>query len=229
MKCAKLSPSMMCVDIARIEDTIRIFEKEKVEYLHIDIMDGEFVPNFTLGVDFCRRLRNMTDIPLDLHLMIQRPEEKMDWFDIQPGESVSVHWESTCQIARALEKIRNLGAKPMLALNPATPASILEEVIEELSGVLVMTVNPGFAGQKMNASALNKIRKIRTMLDKAGKTDVSIEADGNVSFENALKMQSAGADIFVGGTSSIFSKEETLEENILRMRTELGQAENIAG
>ena len=218
MKSGMLSPSMMCVDFLQMKDTLAALEKEKIEYLHIDIMDGEFVQNYTLGTDFCRQLRKNCSIPLDLHLMINRPEIKLQWFDLQPGEYVSVHAESTPHLARALSFIRDCGAKPMVAINPATPIQTLEYILDDIDGVLVMTVNPGFAGQKMVSSALEKITQVRAFLDARGRQDLDIEVDGNVSFENAVKMRTAGANIFVCGTSSIFSKADSLENNIKKIR-----------
>lgn len=222
MRKMELSPSMMCVDFANIGEAVKEFEQAGVEYLHVDIMDGEFVPNFTLGVDFCKKLRQMTDIPLDIHLMIEKPEEKLEWFEPQPGEIVSVHWESTVHMQRLLAKIRNTGAKPMVALNPATPLSVLEEITDDLDGVLVMTVNPGYAGQMLVPAALEKIKKVRRFLDSKGKMDADIEVDGNVSFEHAVEMKAEGANIFVGGSSSIFSKEAGIRENIIKMRQMIG-------
>lgn len=218
MMTGKLSPSMMCADFAQLPQTICEFEKGGVEYLHIDIMDGEFVSNFTLGTDFCTGLRQMTRIPLDIHLMINRPDLKISWFKVQPGEFVSVHWESTPHIQRTLAMIREAGGKPMLALNPATPVAVLDYVVGDIDGVLLMTVNPGFAGQKLIPAMLEKIQRTRAYLDAHGRKDASIEVDGNVSFVNAEKMRQAGADIFVGGTSSIFGKDDTLSGNIQRLR-----------
>lgn len=216
-----LSPSMMCADISDINGTLRVFEKQGIDYLHIDIMDGEFVPNYTLGVDFCKRLRRLTDIPLDLHLMIQKPEEKLDWFDIKPGEIVSVHWESTAHMQRVLTKIRSFGAAAMAAINPATPIRELEEITDDLDGILIMTVNPGYAGQSLIPSTLEKIKKARRFLTETKGEEALIEADGNVSFENAVKMRAAGADILVGGSSSIFFAGHSMEENILKMKAGL--------
>ena len=218
MHAAELSPSMMCVDFAKMQETVEIFAREGVEYLHVDIMDGEFVPNFTLGVDFCQKLRQMSDIPLDIHLMITKPENKLEWFTPQPGEYVSIHWESTVHLQRALAKIRSFGAKTMVALNPATPITVLREVLDDLDAVLIMTVNPGYAGQKLIPATLDKIRRTRAFLDEMGYPYVKIQVDGNVSFENAKKMRQAGADIFVAGSSSVFYKEDTLENNIQALR-----------
>ena len=218
MKTSQLAPSMMCVDFAQMTDTLRCFEAAGVEYLHVDIMDGEFVSNFTLGTDFCRYLRSHTSIPLDLHLMINRPDNKLGWFDIRAGEFVSVHWESTPHIQRTLAAIRDAGARPMLALNPATPLQVLEYVLDDIDGVLLMTVNPGFAGQKMVPCMPEKIQAARTYLDARGRQDVCIEVDGNVSFDHAAVMRCAGADLFVGGTSSVFASGAPLTENIERLR-----------
>ncbi len=213
----KISPSLMCVDFMKIKETLDVFEKENIEYLHIDIMDGIFVPNYTLGTDYCKAIRANSSIPLDIHMMVEKPEGKMDFFDIREKDIVSVHAETTAHLQRTLTKIKEKGAMAYVALNPATPICFLENVIEDIDGVLVMTVNPGFAGQKLIPQTLEKITAVRKMLEKAGK-NCEIEVDGNVSFENAKKMRAAGADIFVAGTSSVFAKGLSLSEGILKLR-----------
>jgi len=213
---------MMCASLTDLKSTLRNFEKNGVEYLHIDVMDGLFVPNFTLGTDYVKNLRKLSPIPLDIHLMVEKPEDKLDWFDLQPGEYVSVHYESTSHAQRALARIRDKGALPMLALNPATPLCVLDYLTCDLGAVLVMTVNPGFAGQKMVPSALRKISDLRSRLDAIGREDIEIEADGNVSFENAAKMRQAGCGIFVAGTSSIFTDKTDLDTAIARFREVIG-------
>lgn len=219
MNTIMIAPSVMCVpQWDQPGQTLKMLQESGVDLLHVDVMDGVFVPNLMLGTDSVRQLRKNSDIPLDIHLMIQRPEEKLGWFDIQPGEYVSIHAESTHHLQRALSRIRDYGAKPMVALNPGTPLCMLEDVLEDVEGVLLMTVNPGFAGQKLVPQTLQKITRLRNMLDAYGKADVPIEVDGNVSFENAVKMRKAGADIFVCGTSSIFSREGTIMENTRRFR-----------
>ena len=215
---SKITPSMMCADLARLPETLSVFAEEGIEYLHIDVMDGHFVNNLCLGTDFCRQMRRMSDIPLDLHLMIEEPEKKLDWFDIQPGEFVALHAEATNHLQRALCAIRERGAKSMAALCPATPLSVLEYVLDDLDGVLIMTVNPGFAGQKLIPATLDKIADCRRYLDERGYGHGTIEVDGNVSFENAEKMRAAGADLFVAGTSSVFAKDGELRENIAKFR-----------
>lgn len=219
MKNAVLSPSMMCVpEWAGAEDTFRTLEKCGVEWLHADVMDGEFVPNLMLGTESIKSLRKMSSIQLDIHLMIQRPEDKLGWFDLQEGEFVSVHAESTVHLQRALSRIRDFGARPMVALNPATPLCMIEDVLADVEAVLLMTVNPGYAGQKLVSQTLDKISRLRRMLDESGRQDVRIEVDGNVSFEHAPKMRAAGADMFVCGTSSIFAKSGSVPENVARLR-----------
>lgn len=219
MNKVMLAPSVMCISQWRgADEVIAQLQAGGVELLHADVMDGEFVSNLMLGTDSIKHLRRITSIPLDIHLMIEHPEDKLSWFDIQAGEYVSVHAESTRHLQRALARIRDFGANPMVALNPATPLCMIEDVLDDVKGVLLMTVNPGFAGQKLVPQTLQKITRLRQMLDESGREDVRIEVDGNVSFENGTKMRKAGADIFVGGTSSIFSKEGTVMENIKRFR-----------
>jgi ribulose-phosphate 3-epimerase len=213
MLTVKLSPSMMCADIFNLAGIIRTFEDKKLPCLHIDVMDGVFVPNLMLGTDMVKQIRRVTSIPLDLHLMIEEPGEKLEWFAPQAGEYVSVHAESTRHLQRILAKIRALGAKPMVALNPATPLMMIEDVLSDVDGVLIMTVNPGYAGQKLVPQTLEKIRRLRTLLDNRGLREVEIEVDGNVTMENAYKMRAAGANIFVAGTSLLF-RPGNMEDHI---------------
>lgn len=179
-------------------------------------MDGSFVPNFTLGTDFIKQIRANCKIPLDLHLMINEPENKLDWFTFGEGDIVSIHAESTKHLQRVLQKIKERGAHPYVAINPATPVCMIEDVLDDIDGVLVMTVNPGFAGQKLVPHTLKKITQVKELFEKAGKDEAEIEVDGNVSFVNARLMSDAGANIFVAGTSSVFVGN--MEENIAKLR-----------
>ena len=227
---AKLSPSMMCADLFRLEETLAVFEKTGVEYLHIDIMDGGFVPNFTLGTDFCKQLKRRTEIPLDVHLMIDEPERKLGWFPVGPGDIVSVHAESTKHLHKALAAIRETGAQAFAAVNPGTPFSVLEPVSDALDGVLVMTVNPGFAGQKMIPSTLKKITEARRYLDANGFERVIVEVDGNVSLPNAAAMRAAGADLFVAGTAGLFRPDLPLADGVRALRAAIsGAGSDTAG
>lgn len=148
MRKSQISASMMCSNLVDLQATIDVFEKEKVEYLHIDVMDGEFVPNFGLGVDYIRGLRELTSIPLDLHLMIKDPEYKLPWIGIHKEDIVTIHYESTFQVQRALDYLVPYGCKRFLAINPATPIGQIEEVLDYIDGVNLLMVNPGFAGSE---------------------------------------------------------------------------------
>ena len=213
-----ISPSLMCADFFALREELEKLEKAGIEYLHIDIMDGEFVQNYTLGTDFIKKLHEATSIPLDIHLMITKPETKLSWFEIKEGDYVSVHYEASTHIQRALAEIHRRGGKTMLALNPGTPLSVLEELLPDLDAVLIMTVNPGFAGQKLAESTLDKIAEVRMLAEQAGKKELLIEVDGNVSFENAVRMSRKGADIFVAGTSSVFRKDMTMDVAAKKLR-----------
>jgi ribulose-phosphate 3-epimerase len=204
---------MMCADLFRLAETIHTFEQNHIPYLHIDVMDGSFVPNLMLGTEMVRQLRQFTPIPMDIHLMIEDPGNKLEWFGVKSGDYVSVHAEATRHLQRVLAKIRSLGAKPMAALNPATPLCAIEEVLVDVDAVLLMTVNPGYAGQKLVPQTLAKIGRLRRQLDDLGLDQVEIEVDGNVTPENAVKMRTAGANIFVAGTSLLF-RPGSMEEHI---------------
>ena len=201
---SEISASMMCSDLIDLKETIRIFEEEGIEYLHIDMMDGSFVPNFGLGVDYVRGLRNLTDIPLDLHLMIKDPEYKFQWIGIKPTDTVSIHYESTFQVQRALDYLEPFGCKRFLAINPATPVSSLEEVLDYIDGINLLMVNPGFAGQKIVPSTMRKAQKVMDLLKREGREDIIVEVDGNITPENGRKLCEIGARRFVAGTSAIF-------------------------
>jgi ribulose-phosphate 3-epimerase len=211
----KISASLMCIDFSEIKISIKMLEQVKIDYLHIDIMDGRFVPNFTLGPDFLRYIREMTDIPCDIHLMVCEPERHIELFAPRKGDLVSVHAEATVHLQRTLQLIRSTGATAAVALNPATPIDLLGYVLDDIGAVLVMTVNPGFAGQKLVPATLQKIREVRQMI--IGRS-IEIEVDGNVSFENAVKMRARGADIFVAGSSSLFMNNRSLIECAAELR-----------
>ena len=215
----KLAPSVMCCDFIHLHKDLEIFERQGIELLHVDIMDGSFVPNFTLGVDFIKQLKKATSIPLDIHLMVEQPERTLDAFPFGEGDWVSIHVESTKHLQRVLAKVKERGAHPIVALNPATPLCMIEDVMDDIDGILIMSVNPGFAGQKLVPHAIDKIAETKKLLAKYGREDVEIEVDGNVNPANAIRMKNAGANIFVVGTSGIFFGD--MEANIQSFRKEV--------
>ncbi len=219
MKASKISASMMCSDLVDLRETIGIFEEANIEYLHIDMMDGNFVPNFGLGVDYIRGLRKLTNIPLDLHLMIKDPEYKLQWIGIKETDIVSIHYESSFQVQRVLDWLQPYKCKRFLAINPATPINALEEVLDYIDGINLLMVNPGFAGQKIVPSTIDKARRVVDFLQIKGRDNIEIEVDGNITFENASMLREIGANIFVAGTSSIFKGElEIYSQNIKELR-----------
>lgn len=211
-----VSPSMMCADALNLGADAVALEKAGVQYFHYDVMDGDFVPNFMLGPDVIKAVRKVSKVPADIHLMVKNPERHLHLFDLRAGDVVSVHQESTIHLQRTLAAIRQTGAQAAVALNPATPLCTIEDVLPDIDMVLLMTVNPGFAGQKLVPQTLAKITRLRKMLDESGYPDVRIEVDGNVSFENAVKMRAAGADLFVAGTSAVF-RAGGIEANMAKL------------
>ena len=211
---------MMCCDFMNLAAQLRAFERSETELLHIDIMDGHFVPNLALGVDFVKQLRCAVKIPLDLHFMTEEPERQIELFPIMSGDYVSIHYESARHLQRVLAALKAKGAHVLLAINPATPPEVAIDVLDDIDGLLIMTVNPGFAGQSMVPHSIEKIKRAREFLDKNGKADAEIEVDGNVSIPNAILMRDAGANIFVAGTSAVFMGED-IEANVKAFRKEV--------
>ena len=211
-----VSPSMMCADALNLGADAVALEKAGVQYFHYDVMDGDFVPNFILGPDVIKAVRKVSKVPADIHLMVKNPERHLHLFDLRAGDVVSVHQESTIHLQRTLAAIRQTGAQAAVALNPATPLCTIEDVLPDIDMVLLMTVNPGFAGQKLVPQTLAKITRLRKILDESGYPHVRIEVDGNVSFENAVKMRAAGADLFVAGTSAVF-REGGIQANMAKL------------
>lgn len=216
-KC--ISASMMCSNLKNLEQTIEIFEQKNVNYLHIDVMDGSFVPNLGLGVDYIRSLREITSIPFDIHIMAEKPEEKLEWLGLRQGDIVSIHYESTPHIQKALGKAKKYNCMVFLAINPGTPIYSVEELLNDIDGINMLMVNPGFAGQKIIPHCIDKTRRMKKYIDELGYSEKIIEVDGNINFENAKKLSECGANIFVAGTSSIFTGDITeLESGIEKLR-----------
>ncbi len=207
-----LSPSLMCADLLSLEPAIKELESINVDYLHIDIMDGSFVPNITLGFDLINAIKKATRIPLDIHMMVYEPSKFIERMNLDENDIVCVHYESDIHIHRTLELIKNKGCKAGLAINPGTPVESVKNLMDYVDMLLVMTVSPGFAGQKIFKGADKKVIEARKLLTEWGYSDTLIEVDGNISLENGKRMYECGADIFVLGTSSLFLKDKTLEQ-----------------
>ena len=213
----EISASMMCSDLVDLKETIQIFEEEGIEHLHIDMMDGNFVPNFGLGVDYVRGLRKLTNIPLDLHLMIKDPEYKLQWIGIKETDIVSIHYESSFQVQRVLDWLVPFGCKRFLAINPATSINSLEEVLDYIDGINLLMVNPGFAGQKMVPSTMRKAKKLMELLSREKRENLIVEVDGNITPENGKILKEIGANMFVAGTSAIFKGKLSDYRNNIRL------------
>lgn len=207
----------MCGDALNYGKTLAELEEAGVELVHYDIMDNHFVPNLMLPMELIPKLRRGTRMPFDIHIMAENPESVIEKLELCEGDYVAVHYEATPHLERAISLIKAKGAKAAVAINPATPIETLSEIAPRLDMVLVMTVNPGFAGQKLVEGSLDKIERMRKLLDARGLSHVEIEVDGNCSFENVPKMYKAGADIFVTGTSSTFHKDGSVKKNTERL------------
>ena len=217
-----VAPSIMCADLCNLESDIKALESVGVDLLHFDLMDAHFVPNMPIGLELLSQLRPKTDCPYDVHLMV----EDNDFFISKLSEigvqQITVHAESAIHLDRTLGLIRDYGIKAGLALNPATPIDTITYVLDRIDYILIMTVNPGFAGQSMVPSALQKIADCQEFLQQRG-LPLPIEVDGNVSFENIPKMVRAGANILVAGSSSIFNRYGSRLENVELVREAISQ------
>ena len=209
----QIVPSILSADFARLAEEIARVENTGISMLHVDIMDGHFVPNITIGPPVVKCIRNVTRLTLDVHLMITNPELFIPIFVEENPRMLSFQAEATPHIQRELSRIRDYGIKSGLALNPSTPLNVLDYVLPDLDVILIMTVNPGFAGQKLIPATIQKVGRLRKMLDEQG-YQAEIEVDGNVSFENIPKLVGAGATMLVGGTSSIFNKGYQIPEAV---------------
>jgi ribulose-phosphate 3-epimerase len=196
----EIAPSILAANFARLGDDIRAVEEAGADVIHVDIMDGHFVPNISLGIPVVASLRKATRLPLDVHLMIQQPEEYIEDFVRAGASRVLVHQEATAHLDRALAMIRELGAEAGAAINPATPAGMLSEVLDKVDTILVMTVNPGFGGQKFIPNSYEKIRQLNQIRARYN-ASFRIEVDGGVEPENTAELARAGANTFVAGTS----------------------------
>ena len=196
----EIAPSILAANFAKLGDDIRVVAEAGADIIHVDVMDGHFVPNISLGIPVVASLRKATRLPLDVHLMIEQPELYIEDFIRAGGSRILVHQEATVHLDRALAMIRELGAEAGAAINPATPVGMLSEVLDKVDTVLVMTVNPGFGGQKFIPNTYEKIRQLNQMRARYNAT-FRIEVDGGVDPGNTAELAQAGANTFVAGTS----------------------------
>ncbi len=196
----KIAPSILSADFARLGDEVRAVAAGGADYIHIDVMDGHFVPNITIGPAVVEAVRQVTGLPLDVHLMIENPDLYIPGFAKAGADIITVHQEASAHLHRTVQLIKSHGKKAGVSLNPATPASSLDVILEELDLVLVMSVNPGFGGQSFIPSALEKIASLRRAIDGRG-LKVELEVDGGVKAENIGRIAEAGADVFVAGSA----------------------------
>ena len=200
----KLAPSILSADMGNLERDIRTIDEAGTQYIHIDVMDGMFVPNISFGFPILKAVRKVTDKVLDVHLMIADPDRYIDEFCKAGADIICVHAEACTHLHRTVQHIKQLGAKAAVALNPGTPLSSIDYVLEDLDMVLVMSVNPGFGGQKFIPSAIRKIKELKSILVERGLEHIEIEVDGGVTLDNVLDVKEAGANIFVAG-SAVFN------------------------
>ncbi|KAF0822211.1 ribulose-phosphate 3-epimerase [Cytobacillus firmus] len=219
-----IGPSLMCADMGNLQESVTRLDQAGVDFYHLDVMDGKFVPNFTMGPDLIRKIREYTNKPFDVHLMIEKPEDHLDLFIDAGADMISVHTEATGHLQRTLQKIKDKGLKAGVALNPSTPVSEIEYVLDVIDYITVMTVNPGFAGQKFVPLMNKKISRIRELIDKEG-YKVDIQADGNIGYHTIPDVIGNGANMLVLGTSCLFRNDITLEDAVKKLRTFLSEQE----
>jgi ribulose-phosphate 3-epimerase len=219
----KLAPSVLAADYARLGDQVKEAAAAGADYIHVDVMDGRFVPNITIGPLVVEALRRATDLPLDVHLMIEEPERHIEAFAEAGASILTVHPEASPHLHRLVQMIKGLGVRGGVALNPGSPLALIEEVLAEVDLVLVMTVNPGWGGQAFLRSVLPKMRRLRRMLDEQGLA-AELEVDGGISAETAPLVVEAGARVLVAG-SAVFQQAdgvaaamERIEESVRKVR-----------
>jgi len=217
----KIAPSILSADFTRLGEEVKDVQKAGADYVHIDVMDGHFVPNITIGPMIVKAVRRVTKLPLDVHLMISNPDQFIDDFVQAGADMISVHAEAATHLHRSMQCIRKAGARSAVALNPATPLQMIEHVLDDLEMVLLMSVNPGFESQEFIPGVVPKIEQLREMIEKRG-LNIEIEVDGGINPETIHLVSSAGADVFVAGSAIFYSKDYA--ETIRIMREKMGKS-----
>jgi len=212
----KIAPSILSADFAHLAEDVRAAEQAGADYIHVDVMDGHFVPNITFGPLVVKAVRRVTELPLDVHLMISDPAAYVPVFAAAGATGLTVHMEATPHLHRVVQQIQELGVRPGVSLNPATPAASLSEILPDVDLVLLMTVNPGFGGQAFIKNTLGKIAQVRRMLDDIG-SDADLEVDGGISPETAGRVVFAGARVLVAG-AAVFSASVSIAEAVSGIR-----------
>ncbi len=202
-----IAPSILSADFGRLAEEVKAIEAAGADYVHVDVMDGRFVPNITIGPLVVAAVKRATKLPLDVHLMIVEPEKYIDDFARAGAATITVHQETCPHLHRTLQHIRAAGARPSVVLNPSTPLSAIEEVLSEVEQVLLMSVNPGFGGQAFIPATVDKVRRLRAMLDARGLQNVDIEVDGGINPDTARRVVEAGANVLVAG-NAIFTTRD---------------------
>ena len=215
----KLAPSILSADFSRLGEQVAEATEAGADYIHVDVMDGHFVPNLTIGAPVVAAIRHWTNLPLDVHLMIETPESQVEQFVKAGADIISVHVEACPHIHRVVQTIKELGVRAGVALNPGTPIDVLEEILSSLDLVLVMTVNPGFGGQTFIEAMLDKIACLRAELDKKGLA-TELEVDGGINAEIAPRLVTAGARVLVAG-AAVFNSQQTVKEALAKIRASL--------
>jgi ribulose-phosphate 3-epimerase len=213
----KLAPSILAADFAHLGDQVAEAERAGADRVHVDVMDGHFVPNLSMGAPIIRSLRKATRLPLEAHLMILNPDVFVDAFAQAGTDSFLVHWEGNNDLSRTVQHIKTAGKRVGVAINPATPVAVLEEVLQDLDQVLVMTVNPGFGNQHFLHTMLPKIKRTREMIDRI-KPACGLEVDGGIDATTAVLAVAAGANVLVAGTA-IFNDGKSITAAMRRLRT----------
>lgn len=217
----KIAPSILSADFARLAEEVQRLEEAGADWVHVDVMDGHFVPNITIGPPVVAALRKVTELPLDVHLMIEVPERYLEAFAEAGATTLTVHQEASVHLHRTVERIRELGMRPGVALNPMTPLSALEEVLPYLDLVLIMTVNPGFGGQRYIPTSAERVARLRRELEQRHLWGVDLEVDGGISEETAGEVVAAGANVLVAG-AAVFGGAGTVRDNVAAIRRAAG-------